>query len=106
MPVHSREKKESNHEEMEVDFAEQEGSTSEDEDTESSSVSEDGESSGANHSHLYLSGVNDIWYIYLSNNETIINNFEELLVPVWQRLQVSWQSTSLTEPDSVTSNLL
>ncbi|KAG1973140.1 breast cancer metastasis-suppressor 1-like protein-A [Pimephales promelas] len=45
MPVHSREKKESNHEEMEVDFAEQEGSTSEDEDTESSSVSEDGESS-------------------------------------------------------------
>lgn len=35
---------------MEVDFAEQEGSTSEDEDTESSSVSEDGESSG-----IYLS---------------------------------------------------
>ncbi|XP_058606390.1 breast cancer metastasis-suppressor 1-like protein-A isoform X1 [Onychostoma macrolepis] len=45
MPVHSREKKESNHEEMDVDFAEQEGSSSEDEDTESSSVSEDGESS-------------------------------------------------------------
>ncbi|XP_016390841.1 breast cancer metastasis-suppressor 1-like protein-A [Sinocyclocheilus rhinocerous] len=45
MPAHSREKKESNHEEMEVDFAEQEGSSSEDEDTESSSVSEDGESS-------------------------------------------------------------
>ncbi|XP_059376977.1 breast cancer metastasis-suppressor 1-like protein-A [Carassius carassius] len=45
MPVHSREKKESNHEEMEVDFPEQEGSSSEDEDTESSSVSEDGESS-------------------------------------------------------------
>uniref|UniRef100_A0A672SFJ5 Breast cancer metastasis-suppressor 1-like protein-A n=1 Tax=Sinocyclocheilus grahami TaxID=75366 RepID=A0A672SFJ5_SINGR len=45
MPVHSREKKESNREEMEVDFAEQEGSSSEDEDTESSSVSEDGESS-------------------------------------------------------------
>lgn len=45
MPVHSREKKDSNHEEMEVDFAEQEGSSSEDEDTESSSVSEDGESS-------------------------------------------------------------
>ncbi|XP_048046834.1 breast cancer metastasis-suppressor 1-like protein-A [Megalobrama amblycephala] len=45
MPVHSREKKESNHEEMEVDFGEQEGSSSEDEDTESSSVSEDGESS-------------------------------------------------------------
>ncbi len=50
MPVHSREKKESNHEEMDVDFAEQEGSSSEDEDTESSSVSEDGESSGANDS--------------------------------------------------------
>ncbi|TRY75945.1 hypothetical protein DNTS_033503 [Danionella cerebrum] len=45
MPVHSREKKESNHEEMEVDFAEQEGSSSEEEDTESSSVSDDGESS-------------------------------------------------------------
>ncbi|XP_052009495.1 breast cancer metastasis-suppressor 1-like protein-A [Xyrauchen texanus] len=45
MPVHSREKKESIHEEMEVDFAEQEGSSSEEEDTESSSVSEDGESS-------------------------------------------------------------
>lgn len=43
--MHSREKKDSNHEEMEVDFAEQEGSSSEDEDTESSSVSEDGESS-------------------------------------------------------------
>ncbi len=48
--MHSREKKESNHEEMDVDFAEQEGSSSEDEDTESSSVSEDGESSGANDS--------------------------------------------------------
>ncbi|XP_051501992.1 breast cancer metastasis-suppressor 1-like protein-A [Myxocyprinus asiaticus] len=45
MPVHSREKKEINHEEMEVDFAEQEGSSSEDEDTESSSVSDDGECS-------------------------------------------------------------
>lgn len=54
MPVHSREKKESNHEEMEVDFGEQEGSSSEDEDTESSSVSEDGESSGAHHT-FYLS---------------------------------------------------
>lgn len=46
MPVHAREKKESNHEEMEVDFAEQDGSSSEDEETETSSVSEDGESSG------------------------------------------------------------
>ncbi|MBN3294872.1 breast cancer metastasis-suppressor 1-like protein-A isoform X2 [Amia ocellicauda] len=45
MPVHSREKKESNHEEMEVDYPEQEGSSSEEEDTESSSVSEDGDSS-------------------------------------------------------------
>ncbi|XP_018590857.1 breast cancer metastasis-suppressor 1-like protein-A [Scleropages formosus] len=45
MPVHSREKKESNHEEMEVDYPEQEASSSEDEDTESSSVSEDGDSS-------------------------------------------------------------
>ncbi|XP_030638820.1 breast cancer metastasis-suppressor 1-like protein-A [Chanos chanos] len=45
MPVHSREKKESNHEEMEVDYPEQEGSSTDEEDTESSSVSEDGESS-------------------------------------------------------------
>lgn len=42
MPVHSRgDKKETNHhDEMEVDYAENEGSSSEDEDTESSSVSE------------------------------------------------------------------
>lgn len=46
MPVHSREKKESNHEEMEVDFPEQDGSTTDEEDTVSSSVSEDGDSSG------------------------------------------------------------
>ncbi|KAJ8411763.1 hypothetical protein AAFF_G00154010 [Aldrovandia affinis] len=45
MPVHSREKKESNHEDMEVDYPEQEGSSSDEEDTESSSVSEDGDSS-------------------------------------------------------------
>lgn len=61
MPVHSREKKESNHEEMEVDFGEQEGSSSEDEDTESSSVSEDGESSGA-HLSIDLS-IYTIFYI-------------------------------------------
>ncbi|CAB1335390.1 unnamed protein product [Coregonus sp. 'balchen'] len=45
MPVHSREKKESNHEEMEVDYPEQDGSSSDEDDTESSSVSEDGDSS-------------------------------------------------------------
>ncbi|XP_075386701.1 breast cancer metastasis-suppressor 1-like protein isoform X2 [Tenrec ecaudatus] len=47
MPVHSRgDKKETHrHDEMEVDYAENEGSSSEDEDTESSSVSEDGDSS-------------------------------------------------------------
>ncbi|XP_073067444.1 breast cancer metastasis-suppressor 1-like protein isoform X4 [Manis javanica] len=47
MPVHSRgDKKETNHhDEMEVDYAENEGSSSEEEDTESSSVSEDGDSS-------------------------------------------------------------
>ena len=46
--MHSRgDKKETNHhDEMEVDYAENEGSSSEDEDTESSSVSEDGDSSG------------------------------------------------------------
>lgn len=46
MPVHSREKKENNHDEMEVDYGENEGSTSEEEETESSSVSEEGDSSG------------------------------------------------------------
>uniref|UniRef100_A0A3Q3RWC8 BRMS1 like transcriptional repressor b n=1 Tax=Mastacembelus armatus TaxID=205130 RepID=A0A3Q3RWC8_9TELE len=45
MPVHSREKKESNHEEMEVDFPEQDGSSTDEEDTVSSTVSEDGDSS-------------------------------------------------------------
>ncbi|CAG5928301.1 unnamed protein product [Menidia menidia] len=45
MPVHSRDKKESNHEEMEVDFPEQDGSSTDEEDTVSSSVSEDGDSS-------------------------------------------------------------
>ncbi|XP_050809911.1 breast cancer metastasis-suppressor 1-like protein isoform X1 [Gopherus flavomarginatus] len=45
MPVHSREKKENNHDEMEVDYGENEGSSSEEEDTESSSVSEEGDSS-------------------------------------------------------------
>lgn len=46
MPVHSREKKESNHEEMEVDFPDQDGSSTDEEDTVSTSVSEDGDSSG------------------------------------------------------------
>lgn len=46
MPVHSREKKDANHEDMEVDFPDQDGSTTDEEDTVSSSVSEDGDSSG------------------------------------------------------------
>lgn len=46
MPVHSREKKENNHEDMDVDYPENEGSSTDEEDTESSSVSEDGDSSG------------------------------------------------------------
>lgn len=46
MPVHSREKKENNHEDMEVDYPEQDASSSDEEDTVSSSVSEDGDSSG------------------------------------------------------------
>lgn len=46
MPVHSREKKESNHDEMEVDFPDQDGSSTDEEDTVSSSVSEDGDTSG------------------------------------------------------------
>lgn len=46
MPVHSREKKENNHDDMEVDYGENEGSSSEEEESESSSVSEEGDSSG------------------------------------------------------------
>lgn len=46
MPVHAREKKESNHNDMEVDYPENEGSTTEEEDTDSSSGSEEGDSSG------------------------------------------------------------
>ncbi|XP_062407163.1 breast cancer metastasis-suppressor 1-like protein-A [Sardina pilchardus] len=45
MPVHSREKKENNHEDMEVDYPEQDASSTDDEDTVSSSVSEDGDTS-------------------------------------------------------------
>ncbi|XP_077568277.1 breast cancer metastasis-suppressor 1-like protein-A [Stigmatopora nigra] len=45
MLVHSRDKKESNHEEMEVDLPEQDGSSTDEEDTVSTSVSEDGDSS-------------------------------------------------------------
>ncbi|XP_031437766.1 breast cancer metastasis-suppressor 1-like protein-A isoform X2 [Clupea harengus] len=45
MPVHAREKKETNHEDMEVDYPEQDASSSDEEDTVSSSVSEDGDSS-------------------------------------------------------------
>lgn len=52
MPVHSREKKEINHEEMEVDFPEQDGSSTDEEDTVSSSVSEDGDSSGRKNNPL------------------------------------------------------
>uniref|UniRef100_A0A674ATW0 BRMS1 like transcriptional repressor a n=1 Tax=Salmo trutta TaxID=8032 RepID=A0A674ATW0_SALTR len=49
MPAHSQEKEGSNrHEEMEVDYPEQEGSSLDADDTESSSVSDDGDSSGKN----------------------------------------------------------
>lgn len=46
MPVNSRDRKESNHEDMDVDFAEQEVSSSDEEDSVSSTASEDGDSSG------------------------------------------------------------
>lgn len=45
MPSHSKDKKESNQDDMEVDYGEQEGSSSEEEETETSSGSEEGESS-------------------------------------------------------------
>ncbi|XP_016122568.1 breast cancer metastasis-suppressor 1-like protein-A [Sinocyclocheilus grahami] len=45
MPVHPRDRKENNHEEMDVDYPEQEASSSEEEDSVSSSVSEDGDTS-------------------------------------------------------------
>lgn len=46
MPVHPRDRKENNHEEMDVDYPEQEASTSDEEESVSSSVSEDGDTSG------------------------------------------------------------
>ncbi|XP_077076610.1 breast cancer metastasis-suppressor 1-like protein-A isoform X2 [Siphateles boraxobius] len=45
MPVHPRDRKENNHEEMDVDYPEQEASTSDEEESVSSSVSEDGDTS-------------------------------------------------------------
>uniref|UniRef100_A0A673IUW7 Breast cancer metastasis-suppressor 1-like protein-A n=1 Tax=Sinocyclocheilus rhinocerous TaxID=307959 RepID=A0A673IUW7_9TELE len=45
MPAHPRDRKENNHEEMDVDYPEQEASSSEEEDSVSSSVSEDGDTS-------------------------------------------------------------
>jgi len=44
--VHPRDRKENNHEEMDVDYPEQEASTSDEEESVSSSVSEDGDTSG------------------------------------------------------------
>ncbi len=46
MPVHPRDRKENNHEEMDVDYPEQEASSSDEEDSVSSTASEDGDSSG------------------------------------------------------------
>ncbi|KTG46943.1 hypothetical protein cypCar_00013696 [Cyprinus carpio] len=45
MPVHPRDRKENNHEEMDVDYPEQEASSSDEEDSVSSSASEDGDTS-------------------------------------------------------------
>lgn len=45
MPVHSREKKDTNHEDMEVDYPEHDASSSDEEETVSSTVSEDGDTS-------------------------------------------------------------
>lgn len=59
MPVHSREKKENNHDEMEVDYGENEGSSSEEEESESSSVSEEGDSSGA--ARVQREGAKRVW---------------------------------------------
>ncbi len=46
MPVHPRDRKENNHEEMDVDYPEQEASSSDEEDSVSSTASEDGDTSG------------------------------------------------------------
>ncbi|XP_043074677.1 breast cancer metastasis-suppressor 1-like protein-A [Puntigrus tetrazona] len=45
MPVHPRDRKENNHEEMDVDYPEQEASSSDEEDSVSSTASEDGDTS-------------------------------------------------------------
>lgn len=46
MPVHPRDRKENNHEEMDVDYPEQEASSFDEEESVSSSASEDGDTSG------------------------------------------------------------
>ncbi|KAL7992528.1 hypothetical protein Chor_016784 [Crotalus horridus] len=79
MPVHSREKKENNHDDMEVDYGENEGSSSEEEESESSSVSEEGDSSdelligflqlkkgGQIFAVTTIDGVNNIYIIFIA----------------------------------------
>lgn len=51
MPVHQRDRKDNNHEEMDVDYPEQDASSSDEEDSVSSSASEDGDTSGGDYSH-------------------------------------------------------
>lgn len=46
MPVHPRDRKENNHEEMDVDYPEHEASSFDEEESVSSSASEDGDTSG------------------------------------------------------------
>lgn len=78
MPVHSREKKDANHEDMEVDFPDQDGSTTDEEDTVSSSVSEDGDSSGRKKQalmvHQYPIYMNSTCYLLVTRvgNESTV----------------------------------
>lgn len=57
MPVHPRDGKDNNHEEMDVDYPEQDASSSDEDDYVSSSASEDGDTSGGDITHYILYSV-------------------------------------------------
>ncbi|KAI3364505.1 hypothetical protein L3Q82_011286 [Scortum barcoo] len=92
MPVHSREKKESNHEEMEVDFPEQDGSSTDEEDTVSSSVSEDGDSSGREEEQalnmntglcgVFMEVMLQLWCPH-GGDVTAVVSFMEVMLQLW-----------------------
>lgn len=85
MPVHSREKKENSHEDMEVDFPEQDGSSTDDEDTVSSSVSEDGDSSGRRSRPYTLQFITHACLSRVGLTKCVVSLKKNQLCIVWTR---------------------